>query len=138
MPKTKVPKPAQIVKCPYCEHTGSARGLFTHTRLAHPHSPLIKTKAANPYSITPSSPSLFHRNEKYMNFDGKGVGTIKKKQRHRGISENEQLEAVGWTILVGTIIKLVQDWTTKQTLLSGADKPKAAVIGKVGIAKAID
>lgn len=28
--------PAQIVKCPHCNHTGSARGLFTHIRLAHP------------------------------------------------------------------------------------------------------
>jgi hypothetical protein len=28
--------PAKRVKCPYCEHKGSARGLFSHIRLMHP------------------------------------------------------------------------------------------------------
>jgi hypothetical protein len=45
--------PAQIVKCPYCDHTGSARGLFTHIRLAHPgisNKPPI-SKNEHPYAI---------------------------------------------------------------------------------------
>jgi hypothetical protein len=45
--------PAQIVKCPHCDHTGSARGLFTHIRLAHPgisNRPPI-SKNEHPYAI---------------------------------------------------------------------------------------
>ena len=52
-PKSR--KPTAIVKCPYCSHTGSARGLFTHVRLAHPNinaKPKTATKiTAHPYDI---------------------------------------------------------------------------------------
>jgi len=52
-PKTR--KPTAIVKCPHCSHTGSARGLFTHVRLAHPNidaKPKTATKITiHPYDI---------------------------------------------------------------------------------------
>ena len=45
-------KPAQIVKCPHCSWTGSARGLFTHSRLAHPSLPTPKTKGRPVYATS--------------------------------------------------------------------------------------
>lgn len=36
MPTKTALYPAPIVKCPHCKWQGSARGLFTHVRLAHP------------------------------------------------------------------------------------------------------
>jgi len=52
-PKTR--KATAVVKCPHCSHTGSARGLFTHVRLAHPsiaEKPKTSTKiTAHPYDI---------------------------------------------------------------------------------------
>jgi hypothetical protein len=51
----QVRKSAPIVKCPYCSHTGSSRGLFTHVRLAHPNvnsKPKTATKiTVHPYDI---------------------------------------------------------------------------------------
>jgi uncharacterized protein YllA (UPF0747 family) len=48
-------KSATIVKCPHCSHTGSARGLFTHVRLAHPGittKPKTSTRiVAHPYDV---------------------------------------------------------------------------------------
>ena len=32
-PKTR--KATAVVKCPHCDHTGSARGLYQHVRLSH-------------------------------------------------------------------------------------------------------
>jgi hypothetical protein len=57
MASTKDRKPAQLVKCPVCNWTGSARGLFSHHRLSHPKdNKLIGTKAtlikSHPHSIT--------------------------------------------------------------------------------------
>lgn len=52
-PKTR--KATAVVKCPHCNHTGSARGLFTHVRLAHPginEKPKTSTTIkAHPYDI---------------------------------------------------------------------------------------
>ncbi len=48
-------KATTIVKCPYCDHTGSSRGLFTHVRLSHPgieEKPKTSTKiTVHPYDI---------------------------------------------------------------------------------------
>ena len=48
-------KSATIVKCPHCSRTMSARGLFTHVRLAHPgitQKPKTSTRiVAHPYDI---------------------------------------------------------------------------------------
>ena len=49
----QVRAPAKIVSCPYCNHKGSTRGLFTHVRLAHPgitSKPPISEKH-HPYSL---------------------------------------------------------------------------------------
>jgi hypothetical protein len=49
-------EPARIVKCPYCEHKGSARGLFSHIRLSHPKQvdisrKLVSEKRSHPCDI---------------------------------------------------------------------------------------
>jgi hypothetical protein len=49
---TTLRRPAKIVKCPYCDWKGSARGLFSHSRLMHNKkindAKEIKT---NPYAV---------------------------------------------------------------------------------------
>lgn len=68
-PKTR--KPTATVKCPHCSHTGSARGLFTHVRLAHPsiiEKPKTATKiVAHPYDVN----GLGHVKEKIHRLDKK-------------------------------------------------------------------
>jgi len=51
-------KAAEVVKCPYCDHTGSARGLFSHVRLAHQGKNVNTRKEwlKNPYSIEKQVP----------------------------------------------------------------------------------
>ena len=51
-------KPAEVVKCPYCDHTGSARGLFSHVRLAHQGKNVNTRKEwlKNPYSVEKQVP----------------------------------------------------------------------------------
>lgn len=56
-------KSAPIVKCPYCSHTGSSRGLFTHVRLAHPNIN-AKPKTATKITVHP--------------YDIKGMGHVKE------------------------------------------------------------
>jgi translation elongation factor EF-4 len=68
-PKTR--KATAVVKCPHCSHTGSARGLFTHVRLAHPtiaEKPKTSTKiTAHPYDIN----GLGHVKEKIHRIEQK-------------------------------------------------------------------
>jgi hypothetical protein len=59
----QVRKSAPIVKCPYCSHTGSSRGLFTHVRLAHPNIN-AKPKTATKITVHP--------------YDIKGMGHVKE------------------------------------------------------------
>lgn len=46
-------KAAPLVKCPYCDHQGSSRGLFSHVRLAHQGKTIPKTNEwkQHPYSV---------------------------------------------------------------------------------------
>jgi hypothetical protein len=61
-------KPAEIVQCPHCDHKGSIRGLFTHTRLAHPQHEYIKPikKTVN-YYVVPEN-DLSNSLEEYKKF----------------------------------------------------------------------
>jgi hypothetical protein len=74
-PKTR--KATAVVKCPHCSHTGSARGLFTHVRLAHPtisEKPKTSTKiTAHPYDIN----GLGHVKERIHRIEKK---TLKKSE----------------------------------------------------------
>lgn len=52
MPKTER-KAAPLVKCPYCDHQGSSRGLFSHVRLAHQGKNIEKANEwkQHPYAV---------------------------------------------------------------------------------------
>ena len=81
--------PAKVTKCPHCNWTGSARGLFSHVRLAHggkEHA--LNIRAENPYVIEKSKP--------------KALGAIK----HR-FDEKKELEA-----FIGLIVvKVMQEYS---------------------------
>jgi hypothetical protein len=48
---------AKIAKCPHCNWTGSARGLFSHVRLAHGGKEhLLNIRKENPYLINKAKP----------------------------------------------------------------------------------
>lgn len=94
MPRTADAKPAQIVKCPHCDWKGSARGLFGHVKLSHPgnegairHS----TKRVNPYAVSKNV--------------SKTIGKASNKP-----SKDVSMEGVGIALLVGTIVKLIEQY----------------------------
>jgi len=111
----QVRKSAPIVKCPHCSHTGSARGLFTHVRLAHPsiaEKPKTSTRiTAHPYDI-------------------KGLGHIKDKI-HRIEQKPLKQGEYDWlvTIAIGVIQKLME--SNGLTLPSKVGKPYQSAIGSV-------
>ena len=111
----QVRKPAPIVKCPHCSHTGSARGLFTHVRLAHPsiaEKPKIATRiTAHPYDI-------------------KGLGHV-KDTIHRIEKKTLKQGEYDWliTIAIGVIEKLMESNGLK--LPSKVEKPYSSAIGSI-------
>ena len=84
--------PAKVTKCPHCNWTGSARGLFSHVRLAHggkEHA--LNIRAENPYVIEKSKPRVLG-------------GVISKTHR---IDEKKELEA-----FIGLIVvKVMQEYS---------------------------
>ena len=113
----QVRKSAPIVKCPHCSHTGSARGLFTHVRLAHPsiaEKPKTSTKiTAHPYDV-------------------KGLGHVKDRI-HRIEQKSLKGGEYDWlvTLAIGVIEKIME---SNGLLPSKVNKP---IPGKVSIGSAI-
>ena len=111
----QVRKAAPIVKCPHCSHTGSARGLFTHVRLAHPsivEKPKTSTKiTAHPYDI-------------------KGLGHVKDKI-HRIEKTTLPQGEYDWLINIAT--KLLEKIMIENGIIlpSKVGKPIASAIGSV-------
>jgi hypothetical protein len=58
-------KPAKKVKCPHCDWVGSARGLFSHSRLAHPTLPPPPTRGKR-VSTTINPNQIFHTDEEIL------------------------------------------------------------------------
>lgn len=112
-PKTR--KPTAVVKCPHCSHTGSARGLFTHVRLAHPtiaEKPKTSTKiTAHPYDI-------------------KGLGHV-KKEIHR--IEKKTLPKGEYDWLITIAIQLLEKIMIENGLIlqSKVKKPYSSAIGQI-------
>ena len=110
-----VRKATVIVKCPHCNHTGSARGLFTHVRLAHPgiqEKPKISTKiAVHPYDV-------------------KGLGHI-KDTIHRIEKKSIKQSEYDWLIkiAVGVVERIMVN--NGMTLQSKVEKPIYRGIGKI-------
>jgi len=112
-PKTR--KATAVVKCPYCSHTGSARGLFTHVRLSHPtiaEKPKTSTKiTAHPYDIN----GLGHVKDK--------IHRIEKKTLPKGEYD--------WLISIAT--KLLERIMIENGLIlpSKVGKPYSSAIGQI-------
>jgi hypothetical protein len=112
-PKTR--KPTAVVKCPYCSHTGSARGLFTHVRLSHPtiaEKPKTSTRiTAHPYDI-------------------KGLGHV-KKEIHR--IEKKTLPKGEYDWLITIAIQLLEKIMIENGLIlqSKVGKPYSSAIGQI-------
>jgi hypothetical protein len=109
-PKTR--KATAVVKCPHCSHTGSARGLFTHVRLAHPsiaEKPKVSTKiTAHPYDI-------------------KGLGHV-KDTIHRIEKKTLKQSEYDWLITIAT--KLLENVMREHGLLpSKVEKPNIVLNG---------
>lgn len=105
-------KPTATVKCPHCDHTGSARGLFTHVRLRHPgitEKPKTSTKiTAHPYDI-------------------KGMGHIKEKV-HR--IEKQRLKEGQYDWLINIATKLLEKVMEEHGILQSKGY-KPATLGSI-------
>lgn len=90
MSKTKR-KPAPQVKCPYCDHVGSSRGLFSHVRLAHQGKTIEKSDEwrQHPYSVNKAA------NNKIQNSLG--------KRPRKPIKHTTYGEAIGSALLIAGI-----------------------------------
>jgi len=108
-------KPTAIVKCPHCSHTGSARGLFTHVRLAHPNID-TKPKTATKITIHP--------------YDIKGMGhvkdTIHRIEKKSKVSKDFSSEFIE-RFVIECIKQLTKNYTPN-TLERGY-KPMGAING---------
>lgn len=84
--------PAKLTKCPHCKWTGSARGIFSHVRLAHSGKEhALNIRKENPYVIEKSKPKVLG-------------GIISKTHR---LDENKELEK-----FIGLIvIKVMQEYS---------------------------
>lgn len=110
-----VRKATIIVKCPHCNHTGSARGLFTHVRLAHP-SIQEKPKISTKITVHPN--------------DVKGLGHV-KDTIHRIEKKNIKKSEYDWliTVAIGVIERIMVN--NGMTLQSKFEKPIYRGIGKL-------
>jgi hypothetical protein len=91
--------PATQVKCPHCDWKGSARGLFGHVRFVHPGKEnSVKTNLRaqrNPYSLE----------------RGPALSGIQNQRKASNKPVNDiSLETVGIALLVGTVLKLIEQY----------------------------
>jgi len=86
---------AKIAKCPHCNWTGSARGLFSHVRLAHGGKEhLLNIRKENPYLLEKSKPKV--------------LGAVISK-KHR-IEEKAELEE----FIMKCILKVIEAYKNSQ------------------------
>lgn len=100
-------KPAQIVKCPHCSWTGSARGLFTHSRLSHPSLPTPKTKG-KPVYATANPNAVGSITKPIKSFNSNSMDPFSSKEWIQYEREN---------ILSATGIRIL--WKVAQEFVSG-------------------
>ena len=122
-------KPAPIVKCPHCKNwVGSARGLFTHVRMAHPaintKPPISKNE--HPYDIH-SGRNIIER--------ANGGFLVRRIPNEKIIpaTNKEKEEFLIWATLVPTLIYMFSDPDIKDILTSEGVNPKRLVValGKI-------
>jgi len=103
--------PAQIVKCPYCDHTGSARGLFTHIRLAHPgiaSKPPI-SRNEHPYAL--------------------GTTVVKALDKKVPKTPKQSVEEILVTTITMAVLKGLNDWLEQTNVADGV--VKLARVGQI-------
>ena len=89
-------KPTAVVKCPHCSHTGSARGLFQHVRLAH-----------NDITAKPATTTII----KAHPLDVKGLGHVKDKvNRLDKKHQADWIEALVIPLAIGIFHKIIENW----------------------------
>lgn len=103
--------PAQIVKCPHCDHTGSARGLFTHIRLAHP-------------GIASKPP--ISRNEHPYAIGGSVAKALDKKAPK---TPTQSVEEILVTTITMAVLKGVNEWLEQTNVANGI--VKLASVGQI-------
>jgi hypothetical protein len=105
-------KPTAIVKCPHCSHTGSARGLFQHVRLAH-----------NDITAKPATTTII----KAHPLDVRGLGHVKDKVHKLDKKQLSFLDGVVVPLATALFIKLMEEYT----LPSKVEKPYSSAIGSI-------
>ena len=112
-------KPTTIVKCPHCAHTGSARGLYQHVRLAH-----------NDISAKPPTTTFI----KAHPLDVKGLGHVKDKVHRLDKKQATFLDAVVIPLATSLFIKLLQDYQLPSKVgkpaIGSIDKPNRKKYGE--------
>lgn len=114
-------KPAAIVKCQHCKWNGSARGLFTHVRMAHPN---ISAKPPTPSKEHPLAingiGNLFS--------SSKVVVTNKKKYfKPYTYSKADKRDFLTMAGLTFAMCYILNDPATKNILFSEGVNPKKLV-----------
>lgn len=128
-------KPAPIVKCPHCNWKGSARGLFTHVRMAHP---AINTKPPTAKFEHPLDVKNDLFSSRVSNFIKVNRDTKKSNSRFaavRGIpiTKEEQTDFITTAILVPLFIHIFSQPDIKEILTSEGVNPKRLLValGKI-------
>ena len=105
-------KPTAVVKCPHCSHTGSARGLFQHVRLAH-----------NDITAKPATTTII----KAHPLDVRGLGHVKDKVHRLDKKQLSFLDGVIVPLATALFVKLMEEYT----LPSKVEKPYSSAIGSI-------
>jgi len=117
-----VRKSAAIVKCPYCAHTGSSRGLYQHIRLSHNDisaKPPTTTKInAHPYDIKGIAQAKSQINS---------IGSSSKNNPFKSMSTDEAIALLVIPLAIGIFAEIVKHYTSgtsnSETLSSNGYKP---------------
>lgn len=124
-------KPAPIVKCPHCKNwVGSARGLFTHVRMAHP---AINTKPP----ISKNKHPLDVQNDLFAsrvsNFISVNRDIKKSNRRFAPITKEERTDFITTAILVPLFVHIFTQPDIKEILTSEGVNPKRLLValGKI-------
>jgi len=121
-------KAAPIVKCPHCtKWIGSARGLFTHVRMAHPgintKPPISKNE--HPYDIRGGKSTIERVNGGFL--------VHKSPQKVAPITKKEREDFITAAVLVPLFIHIFSQPNIKEILTSEGVNPKRLVValGKI-------
>lgn len=122
-------KPAPIVKCQHCKWVGSARGLFTHVRMAHPNitekPPTIKRE--HPYIAE----QLANGNIKRATTNQ--LHLFKGGRKYAPVTKREKEDFITAAVLVPLFIHIFSQPNIKEILTSEGVNPKRLVValGKI-------